>query len=335
MKTNLRFFLLFIFVFLGQVVNAKDFEVNGIAYNVVSLSDLTCEVTRNNQYFSPSYIPAHVTYKGRTFTVLGIGDNAFDGSNVSDITFENGLTYIGKKAFFCCGFTSLVIPKSIIKIEEEAFNSCGKTQKTWNGNYISILSELRIEDSDEMLEGTFWLGNYSTFCDTKIKKLYLGRNINDAVLNDGLYTSLEELTIGDLVTELRTSSLIPDDIFDLYYLKKVTIGTGLKKIPYLAEGDELTQIYVRSTTPQASEGFNDGTYMHATLYVPKGAKEVYEAADIWKNFWSIKEYDVETTGINNVEIKQKSKKLYNLDGTNVNSSYHGVVIKNGKKYLNK
>lgn len=87
MKTNLRFFLLFIFVFLGQVVNAKDFEVNGIAYNVVSLSDLTCEVTRNNQYFSPSYIPAHVTYKGRTFTVLGIGDNAFDGSNVSDITF--------------------------------------------------------------------------------------------------------------------------------------------------------------------------------------------------------------------------------------------------------
>lgn len=75
--------------------------------------------------------------------------------------------------------------------------------------------------------------------------------------------------------------------------------------------------------------------MHATLYVPKGAKEVYEAADIWKNFWSIKEYDVETTGINNVEIKQKSKKQYNLDGTIVNSSYHGVIIKNGKKYLNK
>ena len=48
MKTNLRFFLLFIFVFLGQVVNAKDFEVNGIAYNVVSLSDLTCEVETTN-----------------------------------------------------------------------------------------------------------------------------------------------------------------------------------------------------------------------------------------------------------------------------------------------
>lgn len=36
MKTILRFILSFIFFFLGQVANAKDFEVNGIAYNVIS-----------------------------------------------------------------------------------------------------------------------------------------------------------------------------------------------------------------------------------------------------------------------------------------------------------
>lgn len=42
-----------------------------------------------------------------------------------------------------------------------------------------------------------------------------------------------------------------------------------------------------------------------------------------------------TTGISSVKTSQKSSVLYNLSGQRVNGSYKGVVISNGKKYVNK
>ena len=42
-----------------------------------------------------------------------------------------------------------------------------------------------------------------------------------------------------------------------------------------------------------------------------------------------------TTGISSVKASQKSSVLYNLSGQRVNGSYKGIVISNGKKYVNK
>ena len=49
-------------------------------------------------------------------------------------------------------------------------------------------------------------------------------------------------------------------------------------------------------------------------------------------------YDVETveTGINQVSVSAKDNTVfYNLNGQRVDASYKGVVVKNGKKFLNK
>jgi hypothetical protein len=48
-------------------------------------------------------------------------------------------------------------------------------------------------------------------------------------------------------------------------------------------------------------------------------------------------YSIEknATGISSVKASQKSSVLYNLSGQRVNGSYKGVVISNGKKYVNK
>lgn len=338
MKQCLRIFIMLSLAFIMNSAHAKDFEVDGIAYNVISISDLTCEVAKNNQYYSPSYIPAHVSFKGKNFKVLGVGEKAFDGSFISEVTLEKGITYIGNEAFKGCEFTRLTIPNTITQIGQCSFAYCGKSVKHfWNNDYDDIISELIIEDGTDMLEGELWLGNYSSFMDNKIKKLYLGRNINNALLKDALYTSLEEFTIGDLVTILNTNELIPSEIFGLSALQRLTIGSSLKMVPYFGEGDDLKEIYVRATTPQPSEGFNDGTYMHATLYVPKGTKADYEKADIWKNFWTIEEYNYETASINNITQKNSNKdaSTYNLSGYKVTPNSRGILIKNGKKYINK
>ena len=90
--------------FFSLAVNAADFVVNGIAYNAISLTDLTCEVTNNSTLYSGDIvIPETVSYQNRTFTVTGIGKDAFSGcGDVTSLVLPNTLTYIGSNAFLYC-----------------------------------------------------------------------------------------------------------------------------------------------------------------------------------------------------------------------------------------
>lgn len=62
--------------------SAYDFEVDGIYYNVVSLSERTCAVTSGeNKYTGDIVIPNSVTYKTTTLAVTAVEDNSFNGCN--------------------------------------------------------------------------------------------------------------------------------------------------------------------------------------------------------------------------------------------------------------
>lgn len=88
--------------------SAYDFEVNGIYYNVVSLEDLTCEVTYgDNQYSEEVVIPEKVIFSNREFSVTSIKES----------TFENNVS-----------LTSISIPKTIGAIKKDTFNSCTSLQ---------------------------------------------------------------------------------------------------------------------------------------------------------------------------------------------------------------
>ena len=80
--------------------------------------------------------------------------------------------------------------------------------------------------------------------------------------------------------------------------------------------------------------FSDDTYTNATLYVPAGTKEKYEATEGWKNFANIVELD--DVGIDAVDAQPASSAdapVYNLNGQRVNVPVNGVYIKNGRKVL--
>ena len=91
--------------------NAYDFEVDGIYYKILSLEDLTVEVTNKGNYGTSFYdgytgdviIPSTVTYKSKSLTVTSIGDYAFAR---------------------CSGLTSITIPSSVTTIGESAFENC-------------------------------------------------------------------------------------------------------------------------------------------------------------------------------------------------------------------
>ena len=112
MKHYLRLFILVLTSFFStSSLLAYDFEVDGIYYNVLSLEDLTCEVTyKDTNYKSYSgeiIIPSNVTYSNKTYSVTSIGLRAFSGcSSLTSIDIPNSVAYIGYGAFRdCTGLT--------------------------------------------------------------------------------------------------------------------------------------------------------------------------------------------------------------------------------------
>ena len=184
------------------------------------------------------------------------------------------------------------IPKSVTSIKTNAFSENKGHSLPITGTWVSEPPiNLIIEDGDELLsykvENPFFDGPFYRCCATY---LYLGRSVSNELFRNGL-TTVEELVIGDQVKELTTEML---GGFTLSRLKKLVIGKGLEAVPYMQEGDNIEEIFVRTEQPQTSLGFNDATFAMATLYVPKGSKETYMNADVWKNFWTIEEYDMQS-----------------------------------------
>jgi hypothetical protein len=76
------------------------------------------------------------------------------------------------------------------------------------------------------------------------------------------------------------------------WLESITFGKNIEEIPSYSYSGNLMKVYVRADTPQKANAFSNNTYIHGTLYVPKGTVKKYKCANVWKEFWNIEEYDI-------------------------------------------
>lgn len=120
---------------------SQSFDYNGIAYEITSETDKTCEVTWNNGISGDIIIPEKVTYEGNEYSVTSIGDHAFFGcSGLTSIEVGHSVTSIGYASFQnCSGLTSVEIPNSVTSIGDDAFSFCsGLTSVEIPNSVISI-----------------------------------------------------------------------------------------------------------------------------------------------------------------------------------------------------
>lgn len=260
MKHSFNFSFLLVFALLVSIKTySYDFEVNGIFYNYDSYSQSAIVAPDNangTKYFGEIVIPNTVTYKGRTMSVTAIGNSAFRN---------------------CRDLLSVLIPSSVVRIEAWAFRDCPNLRflsipnsVNYIGDYVfaDSLVTLVFEDGQELLN----IEKY-TFNDYYPKAFYLGRNCNQGY---GLGLTLANtLSIGKDVTSLPTPEAIPIS-------SSSPLSTRF-----------LNTIYTFSENPSAISGhFNNKHYLNSTLYVPKGTKDKYMAAEGWKNFFNIEELDI-------------------------------------------
>ena len=129
-------------VFVAVICNnafAYDFSAvcesgQTLYYNITSSTEV--EVTNENNGSYNSYntyptgdliIPSSVAYNGGTYSVTSIGNKAFYScvGLTGTLSIPNSVTLIGELAFhYCHGLTSLIIPESLERIKNDAFQGC-------------------------------------------------------------------------------------------------------------------------------------------------------------------------------------------------------------------
>ena len=353
-------------LFSAKAWDHYDFEVNGLYYGVISLEELTCACVsrdRRDLYpytdIHPDYsehrgkdivIPSSVKFGERTFTVTEIKEYAFKESGIKSViipgsvsvigigafeqcvslkkvVLEDGVTIIGAGCFKGCeSLMSLTLSSTLREIGDAAFAGCRNVRNTFVvPQTCSSLGDVPIGVSVRILDGPTPLSAHTySFSSCNGDTIYIGRDLSgkNSVLYKGLL-NFRNIVLGDRVTCFPFGTREASTPID-----NLTIGRSILEVPNVLL--EIKTIYIRNRRPPQAKGFLNKTYVDATLYVPKGTLEIYKQADVWKNFLTIKE--IEMDGISSEVITVTTTEVGDLKASSV--ALHGKLsVKDGANVL--
>lgn len=189
---------------------AYDFDVDGIAYTITSLTDLTVGVDQLvKKDITKIAIPESVVYKDKTLNVTSIKDNAFkDNTKLTEISLPNTINSIGHNAFFNdSSLVAINTPYSLSYIGSKAFYGCS-----------SITTFYIPEGVKGILYGTFY------GCKS-LKSIELPASINSIEEAAFCKSGLQSIVIPSSVVSLG------DRAFANTKLIEINLPDGIETIP--------------------------------------------------------------------------------------------------------
>ena len=263
-------------------------------------------------------------------SLTSIGPSTFSGcSALTSVTIPNSVTSISGGAFSgCSALTSVTIPNSVTSIGGYAFSGCSGLTSVTIPNSVTSIGSGVFADCSNLATITVEAGNTvynspdgsNAIIETTSNKLVAGcknTTIPNSVTSIGDYAfrgcnGLTSMTIPNSVTSIGgyaffgcsglTSVTIPNSVTSIGYyafyncngLTSVTIPNSVTSIDWFAFWlcKSLISVTVDIQEPLAITYsiFDLGNQATPTLYVPKGSKAAYEAANVWKDFKEIKEF---------------------------------------------
>lgn len=262
-------------IFCILMAKASDFEVDKVHYKVYSLSNLTVIVTYPNQsipsgkldpstYQGDITIPSTVSFRGKTFKVIGIGTSTFVSSNITSIELPEGMEFIGQSAFSSIqSLKEIRLPIGIKKIGQYAFAGC-KLDNFIIPNTVGEIEigsfkmkKIRFEDGDNEIR----LSSFEIVADT----LYIGRPIK--------FIGSGKISAKSIVFEKSLTHISADFLEALSVSENLTLVVNNPEPPAITVNTRRKKI--------------ENIILKSTVYVPADAVEKYKAAEGWKEFLAI------------------------------------------------
>lgn len=315
-------------------------------------------------------IPETVTCNYKTYSVISIGNYAFRGcSGLTSIEIPASVTKIGEYAFFGCpgtcltsivvaagnpnydsrencnalietssntllrGCNTTVIPKGVTRIEYDAFYMC------------TGLTSIEIPNSVTSFGGQAFYGcsGLTSLVVEPGNPIFDSRENCNAIIR----------TSDNLLIEGINTTVIPNSVTSIAYhafygcsgLTSVEIPSSMTDIGDYAfyNCGGVTKVISRAIVPPTCRiytwlGEEDGkcAVSTATLYVPAGTKDAYAAAEGWRYFSVIEEFDateITTLDAEATDTDLSDCEIYTAGGQRVDELQAGtniVRMKNGK-----
>ena len=230
---------------------------------------------------------------------IDMGGNTFGGSPLTSIYIGRTMTNVTSPFSGITSLSKVTLGRGMTSLQSDAFAGC------------TGIKELVIEGGESAITID------CKFNDSPIEKLHIGRNGTYAFNNR---VDLKEVSVGDNVTSLPNNAFNGcSNITSLKLGNKLeTIGSGA-----FTGCATLMNVYSTNLTPPTGVVFDNKTYLQGTLYVVKGSKAAYEAADGWKEFWEIIDnLPFEVNGIwYNIDEYGNTKAVMNPSG----DAYSGAI----------
>ncbi len=186
----------------------------------------------NEQYSGQITIPSYIEYEGKLWNVTRIEAYTFKNCNLSSVIISEGVTSIGKEAFYGCKYlNSVSIPSSLTSVEEEAFYECEQIEAVHITD-LAAWCNIDYKSRSSTLSGTRLTGH-----------LYLSnQEVTDLVLPNGIttiashafygYRGIRSVTIPNSVTSIGLNALALPDLERVINLSYVALDFGSKVKQY-------------------------------------------------------------------------------------------------------
>ena len=365
-QTSIIFLLTTLLSMAGANAFAYDEQIDGIYYEFSGNNAIVTYYSKNASanraaYYGTITIPESITYNEMTYSVTGIGEDAFAGcKDLESVTIPNSVMSIGSWAFTgCTSLTSLSIPNSVTSIGSCAFSECNGLTSIAIGNSVTNigsgafmectgLTSVTIPNSVKTIDSDAFRGCWglrSVTIGNSVTNIgsgaFYGCHLASVTINSNAIMSKNSdnkplfNTFGEQVTDF----LIGEDVKAIGYgvfggyhnLASVTISKNVTKISKYAFSTyiRIANLICRATIPPICE--DNALYAiyknYCTLIVPPGSLAAYKSANEWKDFNIIEESDVTAiNGINGNGAESQNTHIYDTNGRKLESLQRGMNI---------
>lgn len=232
-------------------------------------------------------------FSGNTLQTVKFGNNLakiaayafYNCKQLKEVILPESLTELGRVSFDDCSSLSTLVFSSKLKEIQQNFNSCTSLKKVVIPSNIEVIGqsfnscaidEFIIENGETLLT----TDGGRTFNGSTVKSVYQGRNCTANAFSS---RGVENLVVGDMVTEISSQSYFKNP------LKDITIGNNVTKIgniafDYCDDIETITSYAEAVPECESSSVFSQAAYDSTKLMVPSGSRKAYTEAPVWKLF---------------------------------------------------